>query len=396
MKILMLTPYLPYPLLSGGQIRTYNLLKNLKNKYEITLFSFIRHEREKGYIKELKKFCPKVRVFKRRPAWDWRNILRAGFSSYPFVMVSTYLSKTVHQAIDEELRINNYDLIHAEPFYMTPNIPMTKIPILLVEQTIEYLVYKKYVDDFHIYPCKPFMYLDVLKLRLWEEYYWRKATSLVAMSEEDKKIMAKAAPANRIDIVANGVDIDFFTKKKLPKSKPPTILFVGNFKWLPNKDAAKFLTYRIWPKIKSEITEAKLWIVGKNPTKEIINLEKQTDVKVESTIDDIRDAFGKASVLLAPIRNGRGTKYKVLEAMASHLPVVTTNLGVEGMEAINNKHVLVAQGATALAQAAIKVLKNPGLGNRISEEAFLLVKNKYNWRLISDNLDKIYQRIGKK
>lgn len=396
MKILMLTPYLPFPLLSGGQIRTYNLLKNLKDKYEITLFSFIRQDEEKAYIKELEKFCHKVRVFKRRPAWDVRNILTAGFSPFPFVMISTYLSQMVSHFIGEELNNYHYDLIHAEPFYMAPNIPKTKIPILLVEQTIEYLVYKKYVDDFKLGLLKPLLYFDVLKLRLWEEYYWRKATSLVAMSEEDKRIMAKAAAKQNIDIVANGVDIDFFNKAKIQRPKIPTILFVGNFKWLPNKDAAKFLAYKIWPIIKKSLPAAKLWIVGKNPTPEIINLGKLENVVVESEIKDIREAFGKASILLAPIRNGRGTKYKVLEAMATKLPVITTPLGIEGIAAQQNKEILVARSAQDLAALAIKLLKKPSLGDKLSQSAFTLVKEKYNWQLISNNLDKIYQTLGQR
>jgi glycosyltransferase involved in cell wall biosynthesis len=396
MKILMLTSYLPYPLFSGGQIRTYNLLKKLANKHEITLFSFIRREKERVYIKKLEKFCFKVKVFKRRPAWDWRNILLAGFSPFPFVMISTYLSIAVRRAIAQELEKSSYDLIHAEPFYMMPNIPRTNIPTLLVEQTIEYLVYKKYVDNFSNNFFKPLMYFDVVKLKFWEEYYWRKANSLVAMSLEDKKIMGKAAPGQKVDIVANGVDIDFFQKVKIKKPKKPTLLFVGNFKWLPNKDAAKFLTHDIWPLIKKEMPEVRLWIVGKNPTREILNLGKKKNVLVESDIQDIREAFGQASVLLAPIRNGRGTKYKVLEAMASRLPVVTTPLGIEGIEARAGKEALVVQGAQALARETISLLKNQALGERLSASAFSLIKKKYNWQLISANLDKIYQKLGKR
>lgn len=395
MKILMLTPYLPYPLFSGGQIRTYNLLKNLANKHEITLFSFIREEEEKKYTSELEKYCFEVVVFKRRPAWDFRNILLAGFTPFPFVMIATYLSLSFREAVAKELKSSSYDLIHAEPFYMMPNIPSTKIPTLLVEQTIEYLVYKKYVDDFPYKLLKPFMYFDILKLKFWEEYYWRKATSLVTMSEEDKKIMRQAVPGKTIDIVANGVDIEFFAKTKIKRPSVPTVLFVGNFKWLPNKDAAKFLTFKIWPKIKKVIPQAKLWIVGKNPTPEILSLGQQKDVIVEGRIEDIREAFGKASVLLAPIRNGRGTKYKVLEAMAAKLPVVSTPLGIEGIEAKDKKEVLVASNAADLAKQTIKILKTPQLGKEIAASAFLLIKKKYNWKLIASHLDKIYRKLGK-
>jgi glycosyltransferase involved in cell wall biosynthesis len=394
MKILMLTPYLPYPLFSGGQIRTYNLLKNLANKHDITLFSFIREEQEKNYIPELQKYCQKVTVFKRRPAWDIRNILTAGFSPFPFVMIATYLSFSVRRAIAKELTQSTYNLIHAEPFYMMPNIPANNIPVLLVEQTIEYLVYKKHADDFSHDLFKQFMYLDVAKLRFWEEYFWRKASSLVAMSEEDKKIMSRAVPGKNIDIVANGVDVSFFTKTRIKRPQAPTVLFVGNFKWLPNKDAAKFLTYEIWPLIKQKIPDAKLWIVGKNPTKEIINLGKEKDVVVDGNIEDIREAFGQASVLLAPIRNGRGTKYKVLEAMAAKLPVVSTPLAVEGIEVTSGQDVLVAKDKKELAENTIKILRNPGMGEKIASSALLVIKDRYNWKIIANNLDNIYKKIG--
>ena len=221
----MLTPYLPYPLVSGGQIRTYNLLKHLQDKHDITLFSFIRKDNERQYLPELAKFCRRVVVFRRRPAWSLSNILLAGFSAFPFVMISTYLSKTVRQAIAAAINREKYDVIHAEPFYMMPNIPRTKIPILLVEQTIEYLVYQKYADDFSFWPLKPLLYLDVLKLRLWEQRFWRRATRLVAMSGQDRQIMLKATRSQKqIDIVANGVDTKFFAQIKPQKHKFPTII----------------------------------------------------------------------------------------------------------------------------------------------------------------------------
>ncbi|MFC1711447.1 glycosyltransferase [Patescibacteria group bacterium] len=396
MKVLMLTPYLPYPLYSGGQIRTYNLLKNLANKHEITLFSFIRSDEEKEHLPQLKKFCYKVAVFKRRPAWDKQNILMAGFSPFPFVMIATYLSLSVRKAISEELRKRSYDLIHAEPFYMMPNIPKIDIPILLVEQTIEYMVYKKFADDFKYSFIRPILYYDVFKLKFWEEFYWRKATSLIAMSQEDKEIMKKSAPKKNIDVVANGVDIDFFAKAKYKKPSTPIVLFVGNFKWLPNKDAARFLTFKIWPEIKKKVPKAKLWIVGRNPTSRIKALASKRDVIVDDSISDIRQAFGKASVLLAPIRNGRGTKYKVLEAMASKLPVVSTSLGIDGIDVENGKQVLVANSALDLAKETIKIIKDPELGRELSNAAFKLIKEKYNWKIIAEDLDIVYKNIGKK
>jgi len=393
MKILMLTPYLPYPLHSGGQIRSYNLIKNLSQKYQITLFSFIRSAKELVHIAELEKYCTKVKVFKRRQAWDPRNILISALTPYPF-LVAIYLSKSVKNAIRRELA-SNYDLIHAETFYVMPNLPKpTNIPTLLVEQTIEYMVYQRFVEDFKFFLLKPLLYFDVLKIKLWEKYFWQKATRLVAMSQSDKQIMEKSVKDRKVDVVANGVDVEHFTESRIAKAVNQTILFVGNFKWLPNKDAAKFLVTDIWPKIHQQLPRAKLWIVGRNPTSEILDLSNQKNVTVSGEVDDIREAFQKSSVLLAPIRNGRGTKYKVLEAMASQVPVVTTKLGIEGIAAINQSSVLIAETADGLADKTIQVLTDKNLAEKLAANGKKLVYNQYNWQAISKELDQIYQQLG--
>ena len=393
MKILMLTPYLPYPLHSGGQIRSYNLIKNLSQKHQITLFSFIRSQKELTHIAELEKYCTKVKVFKRRQAWDPRNILISALTPYPF-LVAIYLSKSVKNAIRQEL-IQNYDLIHAETFYVMPNLPKpTNIPTLLVEQTIEYMVYQRFVEDFKFFLLKPLLYFDVLKIKLWEKYFWQKATRLAAMSQSDKQIMEKSVKDRKVDVVANGVDVEHFTESRIAKAVNQTILFVGNFKWLPNKDAAKFLVTDIWPKIHQQLPRAKLWIVGRNPTSEILDLSNQKNVTVSGEVDDIREAFQKSSVLLAPIRNGRGTKYKVLEAMASQVPVVTTKLGIEGIAAIDQSSVLIAESADGLADKTIQVLTDRNLAAKLAANGKKLVYNQYNWQAISKELDQIYQQLG--
>lgn len=399
MKILMLTPYLPYPLISGGQIRTYNLLKNLSLKHEITLFSYIRKKEEEKYKKELLKYCQNVYLIKRRKAWALKNILLAGFTPYPF-LVCLYLSRGLQKTLAKVLKEQSFDLIHAETFYVMPQLPNTKLPTLLVEQTIEWMVYERYTQEVKNILLKPLLLIDVFKIKFWEKRFWKKATRLAAVSEEDKEIIAQTIEKKNIDIVANGVDIDFFAKtKKYAQGGPAlggkTILFVGNFKWLPNSDAAIFLVEKIWPLIKGKVKNVRLWIVGKNPTSKILALKKQNGVEVKSNINDIRTAFASADIMLAPIRNGRGTKYKVLEAIATKTPVVATPLAIEGLELEDKKEVLVEKTASELALKSIKLLNNPAFGQKIASQAYQILKNKYNWGAISSDLDKIYQNMGK-
>ena len=388
----MLTPYLPYPLLSGGQIRTYNLLKNLAKKHDIVLFSFIRNENENRYKEKLLKFCKREETFKRRPAWSLLNILLAGLTPFPF-LVSIYYSRRLQKAILEELQNNKYHLIHSETFYVMPNIPKTSVPVLLVEQTIEFLVYQHFVETVFL-PFRLLLSLDVAKIKFWEKFYWKKAKKVVAMSEGDKEVMEDQVHHLDVDIVPNGVDTEDFFQVTRERSKNPIILFVGNFKWLQNKEAVSILVTQIWPEVIKKLPEARLWIVGRFPTPQIQNYESKT-IKVYANIDDIKSVYKKADILLAPIYGPGGTRYKILEAMASGIPVVTTTRGIEGLSAVDGIHTLVRDDPRSLSDATIELITDKSLYDKLAKNGKKLISENYDWKKISLKLDELYENVSK-
>jgi glycosyltransferase involved in cell wall biosynthesis len=396
MRILMLTPYLPYPLLSGGQIRTYNLLKKLASKYDVTLFALIKEESEKQYIPELEKYCRKVRLFKRsKKPFTLRNVLLTAFSSFPFLVIRNHVPETI-RAVREELALEEYDLIHAETFYMMPNIPDTKIPIILVEQTIEYLGYESFADKVFLPFLRWLLKIDIAKIRQWEEYYWQSCTKLITMSEEDREFIAQVIrQPDKIEVVSNGVDVEWFAEKGRNLPKNPTVLSVGTFNWLPNVEAVKFLVSKVWPIIKKKLPTSKLWIVGNAPTKEVFDYQKKdTSITITGGIPDIRDAFTGAHVLVAPVFSGKGTRYKILEAMAAGTPIVATDIAVEGLNVENGVHVLTDNTAEGIAEKTLAVLNDPELQKRLAKNGKEFVRSKYDWKFIGHKLDKIYRELA--
>ncbi len=384
----MITPYLPYPLVSGGQIRTYNLLKNLHKEHEITLISFIRENQENSYLPELKKYTKNVYTFKKLKPFSLVNIFKAGFTSYPALM-TMYLSKKVENLIGKISEKENFDLIHAETFYVMSNIPQfVKIPKLLVEQTIEYKVYQSFVNSIKFLPLKKLLNIDVAKIKKWETYYWKVAEKVITMSAKDKNVVKNEVKNNDVDVVPNGVDTESFFKIEKIKGEK-LVLFLGNFKWIQNKEAILYLRDKIWPLISKKLPSAKLWIVGRNPSREVLEMASEK-VKIES-VEDIREVFKHASVLLAPMLSGGGTRYKILEAMASSTPVVATSLGVEGLDVKHNQTVFIGETPESLADLTVQILQNDSLARQVVENAKNLIAKEYNWQDIAAKLDSIYE-----
>lgn len=398
MKILMLTPYLPFPPSSGGQVRSYNLIKNLAQKHEITLFSLIKKEEEKKFVLELEKYCKKVKVFKRSPRpWTLRNILKTGFSSYPFLVIRNS-SDEEKEALINELNDNRFDLIHAETFYVMPHLPETKTPILLVDQTIEFQVYQHFVEKSRLFFLKPLLYLDVLKIRYWELKFWKKADKVVAVSEADKQKMLNLAKNLDVGVVPNGAGEDLMKIGSFSKDiKEPVILFQANFSWLQNIEAAANLARKVFPLIKKTIPQAKCRIVGQGAREKLKKLSSEDVQIVDLETDDtegVMKAYRQASVFIAPLEGPGGTRLKILGAMAAGVPVVTTTVGIEGIDARNNKEVLIADSWSLMAKNSIKLIKNRDFYRKMTGSARKLIEDRYSYQKISLILDQFYREVA--
>lgn len=397
MKILMLTPYLPYPPSSGGQVRSYNLIKNLSKHHQITLYSLIKNEKERVYVSELEKYCEKVKIFSRpAKAWTIKNIFKTIFSLYPFLVIRNY-SEEEKKSLEKE-QLENFDLIHAETFYVMPHIPQTTTPILLVDQTIEFQVYQHFVKNTKKWFLKPFLYIDILKIKYWELKFWRKADKVVAVSESDKRKMLELDKKLNIGVVPNGAGEDLMNvwDKRLPQ-KTPTILFQANFLWLQNIEAAEILAKKVFPAVKNKIPDVICWISGQNANNKIGYL-RGSGVEVidldNFDINGVIDIYRKAGVFVAPLEGPGGTRLKILGAMAAGVPVVTSRIGIEGIDAEDGRQVLIADNLDEMANKTIDLFLNKDKVKQLVKEARKLVEEKYSYESVTGILDSYYKEAS--
>jgi glycosyltransferase involved in cell wall biosynthesis len=239
---------------------------------------------------------------------------------------------------------------------------------------------------------RPLLALDVLKLRYWETFFCKQAKKVVAMSESDREEMQKLVKDLNIDTVPNGIDENYFSARKREADKQTTVLYVGNFAWLQNVEAVEALVNKVWPRIKEKMPVAKLWIVGMNMTDYIRGLAAK-GIEITEKIPDVRDAYRKANVLVTPIKGPGGTRLKILEAMASGLPVITTSVGAEGLGVKNGEEVIIEDNLESMADSAVKVLKDRNLANRLGVSGKKFVEYNYTWAKSAWHLDEIYEQV---
>jgi glycosyltransferase involved in cell wall biosynthesis len=399
MKVLWLTYDLPYPLHSGGKLRAYHLIKGLSQDHRIDLFSFIRNEDQLQYLPELKKYCRRIETFRRPPIWSPRNILRAGFSTLPFA-AATYYFPNAKKKIEQMLQEESYDLVHFESFYPAVYLPLVKklgFKTLMGNENVEHHIYRRFAEQQRFPPARWTLLTDVFKMRKFEERCWRLGDVNIAPSENDADAIS-AVTGKECFVIPNAVDSESFSKIKKQSHEGLVCLFVGDFTYQPNQDAVKWLMENIISKSKIQMSNkiqnpnVKFLLVGRNPTEYVRNLASE-NIIVDDTIEDIRDAYARADIFLAPIRIGGGTRLKILEAMAAGLPVISTTIGVEGLEVREGKEVLIANEPEDFAEKINLLLKNPALRDKIGQAGRVLVRQKYDWKLSVQKLQEIYSSL---
>ncbi|CAN5210239.1 glycosyltransferase family 4 protein [soil metagenome] len=395
MNILIVSSYLPYPLFDGGTIRLYNLMKELQKKHTITLICEKRSKQTEKDVEEVEKICKKVITVPRRKQWSISNILKTGILGKSFLITGHTLPE-MQSLIAKELETNSYDLIHVETSYVFQNLPQTSLPVVLVEHNIEYMVYQKFMNKAPFF-LKPFLSLDIHKLKRTEESYWKKATKVVTVSDLEKDLVGKTGV--NADVVYNGVDLENFVMKDLALSfdkTPKQFLFIGNYKWLQNRDAVRWILQDIWPKIKASTEESiVLRIVGRDMPDDIKNWSDETVIIEENSPRRTPEIFAESFALLAPIRIGGGSQYKILESMAVGTPVITTSLGLSGLDVKKDSDLLVEDDESGLTKAAIVLLTDNKKYNELSVNGRKQIEEKYDWSKIATSLDTIYRSVAK-
>ena len=191
---------------------------------------------------------------------------------------------------------------------------------------------------------------------------------------------------DKIAVVINGVDTDFF--KPIKMEKEYDLVFTGNMGYPPNVNASLYLVKEILPLVRKQKPEITLTLAGASPHPDVKALESN-NVHVTGWVEDIREYYAKARIFIAPMQIGTGLQNKLLEAMAMKIPSITSPLANQALEAEPGKEILVGDSPEEFADYIIKLLDDKKLSEKLADNGFSFVQNNYNWESATEKLEKI-------
>jgi glycosyltransferase involved in cell wall biosynthesis len=214
----------------------------------------------------------------------------------------------------------------------------------------------------------------------------------IAVSEDDRLRLESIAPGIRATSIPTGVDTKYFAPTP-NRERPGRLVFSGSMDWHPNEDAVLYFADAILPRIRAEVPDAALTVVGRNPTARLREVAERAGIHVTGTVDDVRPSIDEAAVYVVPLRAGGGTRLKIFEALAMAKPVVSTTVGAEGLALESGRHFVAADDPETFAGAVVSLLRDPARRRALGTAGRDLVETYYSWPTIARQFEERCEEV---
>jgi len=402
MKILFLTPQLPYPPRQGTALRNFHLIEGLAQRHEISLLSFLEPDQasDPAEWEPLSVLCQRIITLPVSPRPTSRRLRDLILTRRPDMALRLW-SPEFAGRLSHWLGEEPFDIVHIEGIELAPYLGILEQAeprplIVFDDHNAEYVLQQRaFQTDLRIPPrwhAAAYSYVQWRRLRRFEADVCRRADRVLAVSETDAQALQQLVPDLKAAVVSNCIDTATFAEP-VPISAENTfdLLFTGKMDFRPNIDAALWFGREIWPLIKVQRPNVTWGIVGKSPHARLDILQADPDITITGEVVDIRPYFQAAQVYVITLRVGGGTRFKLLEAASAGAPVVSTAVGAEGVPVRSGREVLLADTPTDFATAVLRLLAEPELRDQLGAAARQLVQAQFDWRTIVPRLEQIYQ-----
>lgn len=381
MNILFLAPRHPYPPERGDQRRVLHLVGELAQRAQVTLLCFGEGDLPVAGVRLV--------ALRRSRLGTVRENLLHPEPSMP-LQTRLYLDHRMVGAVAAELEDGHYDVVHATTARLAPYLPPRSMAVHRHLDLIDALSINMATRASAEHGVKRLIFrMESGLMRRFESAAVAAADSSSLVTEADRT----ATPGlERAVVIPNGVDLDRFRFRPL-SDRPPVLLFFGNLGYFHNVEPARFLAYNLIPRVRAEIPEARLRIVGARPAKEVLALAGLPGVEMVGPVPDMTAELHNAAASVVPMFTGSGIKNKVLESFSSGTPVITNALGIKGVEGAEaGTHYVEAEGAGGLAGACVSLLRDRPRAETMASAARGLVQQRYTWAAQAERLLSLYRK----
>jgi sugar transferase (PEP-CTERM/EpsH1 system associated) len=399
MKILVVSPWYPWPPFDGASIRVLETLRYLSSHHQVTLLATVTRAEDPDDRGGLEEVCEQVETSVLSPrAWPVARRLGRGLLRSMPVVMSFYHDAGLAERLRRLTTLRRYDVVQIEFSYAAAYVhsvsPGCGAKTVLSMHNVESLRLGREaglamrVDRFLAAAW------DRVFHSRWEEQAIRTFDGIVSVSEPERAWMLERVPDAVVELVPNGVDTEHFRPAAPPDAgDPPTIVLTGAMHYPPNVDAALWFCERIWPALREQVPDLCFEIVGRDPDPRVVALGGTAGVIVTGRVADVRPHLAHARCVVVPLRSGGGTRLKILEAMAMARPVVSTALGAEGLAVAPGRDILIANDPEAFAARVLDLLGSAEDALRLGRAGRDLVENRYQWSRCLTGLDRLYRRL---
>jgi glycosyltransferase involved in cell wall biosynthesis len=404
-KILWISHFLPFPVKSGAQIRSFNLLKQLASYHEVSLFCIVQESVVKNYFSSVEaaiaeaklvfsEFCNDVIFYVIRQDGKYEKIKDLVLS---FVSSRSYGAQRIyHKDIKMELLafVDKIDpeSIHLDTVGLGVYLDLFKErSVILNHHNIESVMMDRRAKETSNLLLKIICKLDSIKIRLMESKISSQTAKHLVCSELDRQRLLAVFPKSDVVVVPNGIDCSKINYERDPRAYK--LLFIGGLDWYPNVDAIRYFLKNIWPSLIKEFPGLSIDIVGKCPPSDLIAYYKNDkSVCFHGFVNDIRVFYKENWVYVCPIMDGGGTKLKVLDAMANGILLMANPVAMEGIDAKPGVHYFPAVSAGDYLEVFRQLSSsgNKALIDSMESAARELIINKYNYEKIGITLMQSY------
>lgn len=378
---MQIIPQFILPATDGGKIGILNIIKEFSSAAQVELIIFSNYKPKEKYVNELKKYA-NVHFIIEDISNSSKNIIKSIFHNKS-VYLDKFYNKNILKKIDEIISNIDFDIIHADHTSMAQIAEYislkTKKKWGLRLHNIEYMIWERFGQDLPILdPKKMIIIYQSQLLKKEEARLISKASATFPITNQDKKIANQLAPSSNLLTASAGVDTVNLKRKVIDRNSYQLVI-ATTYNWIHNVNGLIWFIEEVLPKVKIKIPEITFKLFGKNMP-DSLKVYKNLGVEPIGFVEDLGTELSQSAIYISPLFVGSGIRIKVLEAMSYELPVVSTSISAEGIEANVEDGLFISDNSDTQANYIINLLQKPLLINELGAKARKLIIEKYTWQ----------------